>query len=54
MANGSAAGRMIQKVSMLGSKESIAWSRNSEGLTIVAPQRGTAFEEAVVYKVKLK
>ncbi len=54
LANGSAAGRQIQKVSMLGSKESIAWSRNSDGLTIIAPKNGSAFEEAVVYKVKLK
>ena len=52
--NGSDAARQIQKVSMLGSSERISWDRTSEGLIITAPTENVPFDEAVVYKVKLK
>ncbi len=54
LAKGAAAGREIKKVSMLGSKERIAWEHTAKGLTITAARAAAPFSEAVVYKVKLK
>ncbi len=54
LAKSGAAGREIQKVSMIGSKERIEWKHTDDGLVFKAPQSSAPFEEAVVYKVKLK
>lgn len=54
LAKGKSGGREIQKVSMLGSKERISWEHTSNGLTFTAAQSAAPFNEAVVYKLKLK
>ncbi len=54
LASSDVAGREVQKVSMIGSKERITWSHGAEGLSFTAPQKSSPFDEAVVYKVKLK
>ncbi|MFI3270216.1 MAG: alpha-L-fucosidase [Rikenellaceae bacterium] len=54
LAKGGESSREVQKISMLGSKAKVVWERNSNGLTFSVSDDSAPFDEAVVYKVKLK
>ncbi len=54
LAKGGESSREVKGISMLGSKSKVAWERTAQGLTFSVDSSDAPFEEAVVYKVKLK